>query len=132
MATMKQNKASVKKGDVTVKRFYRMGEVADLTGLEPHVLRFWESEFAVLNPKKNRSGHRSYTRSDIDTILTIKRLVHEEGFTIAGAQKKLGEGGGNEKQPEPDTLRMQAREEIAAIREILENVMNMLDHPPSF
>jgi len=126
---MKNNTSGEDRGD---KRFYRMGEVADITGLEPHVLRFWESEFAALSPRKNRSGHRSYTRADIDTILKIKRLVQEEGFTLAGAQRKLEGSAENEAPPEPDLVRMQAMTELAAIREILQNVMNMLDRPPSF
>ncbi len=68
---------------------YRIGEVAALTELEPYVLRYWESEFPALRPAKSLSGQRLYRRRDIETILTIKRLLYQEGFTIAGARKRL-------------------------------------------
>ncbi len=79
---------------------YRIGEVATLTELEPYVLRYWESEFPALRPAKSLSGQRLYRRRDIETILTIKRLLYDEGFTIAGAKKRLGDtrhlrGGGH-------------------------------------
>lgn len=62
-----------------------------LTELEPYVLRYWESEFPALRPAKSLSGQRLYRRRDIETILTIKRLLYDEGFTIAGAKKRLGD-----------------------------------------
>ncbi len=79
---------------------YRIGEVAMLTELEPYVLRYWESEFPALRPAKSLSGQRLYRRRDVETILTIKRLLYDEGFTIAGAKKRLGDarhlrGGGH-------------------------------------
>jgi DNA-binding transcriptional MerR regulator len=63
--------------------------VAELTNVKPHVLRYWETEFKALRPKKNRAGNRTYRSSDIDLIRTIKKLLYEEGFTIAGAKKRL-------------------------------------------
>ena len=71
------------------KTYYSIREVCTETGLEPHVLRYWESEFSVLRPKKNRAGNRAYRTKDIEIILSIKYLLYEELYTIPGAKKKL-------------------------------------------
>ena len=69
--------------------YYRIGEVSRITGLKPHVLRYWESEFKVIKPHKGGSLQRLYRRKDLELILKIKKLLYEEGFTIAGAKKKI-------------------------------------------
>jgi DNA-binding transcriptional MerR regulator len=69
--------------------YYRIGEVSQITGLKPHVLRYWESEFRVIKPYKAGSSQRLYRKKDLDLILKIKELLYEEGFTIAGAKKKI-------------------------------------------
>ena len=71
------------------KLYYSISEICKLTGLEPHVLRFWESEFPQLRPKKNRGGVRAYRQKDIQIIRFIKFLLYEERYTISGAKKKL-------------------------------------------
>jgi DNA-binding transcriptional MerR regulator len=71
------------------KIFHKIGEVCELTKTEPYVLRYWESEFPFLAPEKNRAGQRIYTDEDIDTVLAIKRLLYEEGYTTAGARRRL-------------------------------------------
>jgi DNA-binding transcriptional MerR regulator len=71
------------------KLFFKIGEVCEITDTQPYVLRYWESEFAALAPAKNSSGQRIYRRRDIETVLRIKQLLYEEGFTIAGAKKRL-------------------------------------------
>jgi DNA-binding transcriptional MerR regulator len=71
------------------KTYYSISEVCAKTGLEPHVLRYWETEFQQLRPKKNRAGNRAYRDKDIDIILYIKYLLYEEQYTIPGAKKKL-------------------------------------------
>jgi DNA-binding transcriptional MerR regulator len=86
-------------------RYYRIGEVSRLTALKPFVLRYWETEFPMLEPVKSASGHRLYRQEDVDLVLKIKRLLYDEGFTIAGARRhlrelasgghELGEGGGH-------------------------------------
>jgi DNA-binding transcriptional MerR regulator len=82
------------------KLYYSISEVSRITGLEQHVLRYWESQFAELNPAKNRAGNRIYTNKDISLIFEIKRLVREEGFTIEGAKKVLtAKSNGNSDQP---------------------------------
>ena len=71
------------------KLFFKIGEVCEITDTQPYVLRYWESEFSALAPAKNSSGQRIYRRRDIETVLRIKQLLYDEGFTIAGAKKKL-------------------------------------------
>jgi DNA-binding transcriptional MerR regulator len=71
------------------KTYYSIREVCEKTSLEPHVLRYWESEFPVLRPKKNRAGNRAYREKDIEIVHTIKHLLYEEQYTIPGAKKKL-------------------------------------------
>lgn len=78
------------------KLFFKIGEVCDLVGVQAHVLRYWESEFPTLQPQKNRAGQRTYRRKDVEMALRIKELLYDEGFTIAGAKRKLtGEGRGS-------------------------------------
>ena len=77
------------------KIYYSIGEVCSQTGLESHVLRYWESEFPQLRPKKNRAGNRAYREKDIDIINQIKRLLYEEQYSIAGAKKKLADSKEN-------------------------------------
>src|SRR5271163_4565668 len=71
------------------KDLFRIGEVSRLTSTKPFVLRFWETEFPMLQPVKSPKGHRLYRREDIETVFTIKRLLYDEGFTIAGARRHL-------------------------------------------
>jgi DNA-binding transcriptional MerR regulator len=82
------------------KIFFKIGEVCELVGVQAHVLRYWETEFSMLAPQKNRSGQRTYRRRDVEIALRIKELLYDEKFTIAGAKKKLAEeirGGGRAK-----------------------------------
>ena len=78
------------------KLFYRIGEVSRLTGLEPYVLRYWESEFPQLKPDKGRSGQRLYKKKDVDNIFHIKQLLYKDGYTIAGARRKLNGKAGRD------------------------------------
>jgi DNA-binding transcriptional MerR regulator len=71
------------------KLFFKIGEVCEITDTQPYVLRYWESEFPALAPAKNSSGQRIYRRRDIETVVRIKQLLYDEGFTIAGAKKRL-------------------------------------------
>jgi DNA-binding transcriptional MerR regulator len=75
------------------KLFFKIGEVCELVGVQAHVLRYWESEFPMLQPQKNRAGQRTYRRKDVEMALRIKALLYDEGFTIAGAKKKLQSEG---------------------------------------
>ncbi|MGA2300185.1 MAG: MerR family transcriptional regulator [Candidatus Acidiferrum sp.] len=77
-------------------RLYRIGEVSRIADLKPFVLRYWETEFPMLQPVKSPRGHRLYRQDDVDLVLRIKRLLYDEGFTIAGARRHLRESAGNE------------------------------------
>jgi DNA-binding transcriptional MerR regulator len=75
--------------DIPDKLYFRIGEVARLAGIKPYVLRFWETEFPALGPKKSGTGHRLYRRKDVELVLEIKRLLYEKRYTIEGARKSL-------------------------------------------
>jgi DNA-binding transcriptional MerR regulator len=74
------------------KLFYKIGEVSKITGVESYVLRYWETEFPFLKPRKNKSGQRVYTKKDLDLILHLKKMLYQDRYTIEGARKKLSEG----------------------------------------
>ena len=78
----------------TERGLYRIGEVSRIADLKPFVLRYWETEFPMLEPVKSSSGHRLYRQEDVDLVLKIKRLLYDEGFTIAGARRHLRDPGG--------------------------------------
>jgi DNA-binding transcriptional MerR regulator len=107
------------------KLFFKIGEVCEITDTQPYVLRYWESEFPALAPAKNSSGQRIYRRRDIETVLRIKQLLYEEGFTIAGAKKRLeSELSGRPEtpqQPGPDDDRSRA-----ALRQVKEQLREIL------
>ncbi len=79
----------------TEKLYYSISEVAEMTGLEAHVLRFWEKEFPQLRPKKNRSGNRIYQAKDIEIISAIKKLLYDDGYTIQGARNMIKKNSDN-------------------------------------
>src|SRR5437667_9829636 len=89
--------------EIPDKLYFRIGEVASLTGVKQYVLRFWESEFPGLGPKKSGKGHRLYRRKDVETVLEIKRLLYDKRFTIEGARKWL------EQRPKPMVVPKAAR-----------------------
>src|SRR6266704_5777985 len=81
--------AGVNPQEIPDKLYFRIGEVARLVGIKPYVLRFWETEFPTLGPKKSGTGHRLYRRKEVEMVLEIKRLLYEKRFTIEGARKFL-------------------------------------------
>ncbi len=74
----------------TDKLFYKIGEVSNIADIETHVLRYWESEFSFLKPRKNNTGQRVYSRKDLELVLQIKNLLYKDKYTIAGVKKKFG------------------------------------------
>jgi len=82
--------------EIPDKLYFRIGEVARLAGIKPYVLRFWETEFPALGPKKSGTGHRLFRRKDVELVLEIKRLLYEKRFTIEGARKFLDSQGKSE------------------------------------
>ena len=119
------------------KLFFKIGEVCELTDTQPYVLRYWESEFPVLAPAKNNSGQRIYRRRDIETILRIKTLLYEEGFTIAGAKKKLelelkeqSKGAGATPAaaaPTPAVVDDSFKSEVSDIKKELLGILDLID-----
>src|SRR4030043_1663018 len=114
--------------------YYRIGEVSRITGLKPYVLRYWESEFKVIRPHKEGSLQRLYRRKDLALILKIKKLLFEEGFTIAGAKKKIRDL----ERLENKQLKLKLVENksngkdhelLSVIREELKGIQKMLEEP---
>src|SRR5919198_6245857 len=109
------------------KLFFRIGEVAELTGVPPYVLRYWESEFKLLRPRKNHAGQRVYRKQDIELVLRIKRLLYEDRLTLEGAKKRLLSESRTRTQqlelpgPDPQTL-----ETLRALRGHLETMRRIL------
>lgn len=96
------------------KLYFRIGELSGIVGVEPHVLRYWETEFRSIRPQKSAKGQRVYTRRDVETLLKVKDLLYAHRFTIAGARRKLREGG--VEPPGPDDASV---EEVSRMREAL-------------
>jgi DNA-binding transcriptional MerR regulator len=117
------------------KLFFKIGEVCEITDTQPYVLRYWESEFPALAPAKNSSGQRIYRRRDIETVLRIKQLLYEEGFTIAGAKKRLeAELAGRTDTPQPATpapaqadAEDRGRSALLEVRGQLREILTLLD-----
>jgi DNA-binding transcriptional MerR regulator len=105
------------------REFFSIGEVSDRTGVKPHVLRYWETQFAELAPVKNRAGNRLYRESDIELISLIQTLVHEERYTVEGARRRLEELRGHGDQPAPDVL---AATVLRSLRRELEEIRDLL------
>ena len=113
------------------KLYYSISEVSKITGLEQYILRYWESEFEILKPGKNRAGNRIYTNKDINLILRIKKLLRDEKYTIEGAKKILEEESGLAPVEEQTTLKPQSsqpklREELNSLKHDLEEIKQFL------
>ena len=114
--------------DVPDKLYFKIGEVARMVGVKPYVLRYWETEFSVLRPGKTRSRHRLYRRKDVETLLEIRRLLYAEGYTIAGAKRRLREGArtaGTPKVGAEGATLAEVRQELLDLCRLLER-----DPPP--
>jgi len=110
---------------------YRIGEVSRLTEIKPFVLRYWETEFPMLQPVKSPRGHRLYRRQDVEMVRKIKRLLYDEGFTIAGARRHLREqnsNGGGESGGEADgPSQMLSRKMLLDLRDTLRAFLTLLE-----
>ena len=127
---MAMTDAAVQPGspEIPDKLYFRIGEVSGILGVEPYVLRYWETEFPQLTPKKSGTGHRLYRRKDVELLLLIKRLLYEKRFTIEGARQNLQGMGRTAKEVRakqgqqslfPEDPLPDIRRELAAILEIL-------------
>ena len=108
------------------KLYYSISEVSEILQLKQYVLRYWETEFPMLHPKKNRAGNRSYRQSDIDTILKIKDLLYKQKFTIEGAREKLKAGNVNVPASDVDTLKY--RKLVKSIKKELQSLLKSLEN----
>jgi DNA-binding transcriptional MerR regulator len=97
------------------KLYFRIGEVASAVGVETHVLRYWETEFRSIRPQKSSRGQRVYSRRDVETLMKVKELLYQRGFTIAGARKQLRDGGIEPREAADPTLRGATRMRTALV-----------------
>jgi DNA-binding transcriptional MerR regulator len=102
------------------KQYFKIGEVAQIVGVEPYVLRYWETEFKSIRPEKSRSKQRLYRKRDVETALQIKRLLYDEGFRIDGAKRRLRELAGEEPSPA-------LRAMLAEVRRALDDLDKIVD-----
>lgn len=103
------------------KLYYSITEVGEMTELKPHILRYWETEFSFLRPKRNRAGNRIYRRKDIDLVQLIKSLLYVEGYTIEGAKHRIRKIKKSKKQPKVDykSFLSDIKEELIEIRTLI-------------
>jgi DNA-binding transcriptional MerR regulator len=112
------------------KLFYKIGEVSKIVGVEPYVLRYWETEFSFLKPRKNKSGQRVYIKRDVELLLDIKKLLYQERYTIEGVRKRLGLGSVDNKSKSEKKLRktevLQPRQSIEHVKKRLREILSQL------
>ena len=109
------------------KLYYKIGEVSEITGVEPYVLRYWESEFKIINPVRTNSKQRLYRKRDLELVLEVKKLLYKERFTIAGAKKKLQEIKGlKEKQMKLDLPDKRFHEVLLRVKKELQDLYGLL------
>jgi len=120
--------ASPGPGSIPDKLYFKIGEVKLITGIEPHVLRYWESEFKIIRPQRASSKQRLYRRVDVENILTIKKLLYEDGYTVPGARKLLTEKkDGKKSKPKPKVPGVKARSMLAELKSDLKQLQEMLE-----
>jgi DNA-binding transcriptional MerR regulator len=116
--------------EIPDKLYFKIGEVSDLLGVEPYVLRYWETEFGTLSPKKSGTGHRLYRRKDVELLLRIKHLLYGRKFTIEGARQSLHEEARSPKTRAVKTATVQrdlfAADPLPEIRRELEGILELL------
>ena len=110
-----------------VKLYYRIGEVAGIVGVEPHVLRYWETEFRSIRPQKSRKGQRIYSRRDVEKLLKVRDLLYTHGFTIAGARKRLRETGDEPRSQRERASAGEVRQNLMSLREEVAAMLAELD-----
>lgn len=109
------------------KLYFKIGEVSDITGIEPYVLRYWESEFKIVSPSRTKSKQRLYRKKDLELILEIKKLLYDEKFTIAGAKKRLQKTKGlKEQQMRLELPEKRYREALIRVKKELEDLHGLL------
>ena len=107
------------------KLFYKIGEVSKIADVEPYVLRYWETEFAFLKPRKNKSGQRVYVKKDLELVLHIKKLLYEERYTIEGVRKKLGTPEVTP-QPQASVVQSSSKEVLDRVKKRLREILSQV------
>ena len=111
------------------KLFYKIGEVSKIVGVEPYVLRYWETEFTFLKPRKSKSGQRVYVKKDIELLLQIKRLLYQERYTIEGVRKRLGIlSNEDEAPPKKEAAKSKAKQPTQVIEHVKKRLREILSH----
>ena len=128
MAARKKTSAKQRADEVLIpdKLYFRIGEVATLCHLPAYVLRFWESEFPQLKPVKSSTGQRMYRRKDVESVLRIKQLLYEEGFTIPGARQHLRAEIKTDRKQDPLPFPARPTTDLKYIRQGLKDILTML------
>ncbi|PIE56831.1 MAG: MerR family transcriptional regulator [Desulfobulbus propionicus] len=116
--------SAVSRAQLPDKRYFRIGEVSALIGVDTHVLRYWETEFPRVKPRRARSGQRLYQRQDVELLLRIKQLLHEEGYTISGARKLLSATPKNKQPPAP--AKMFTPGQLTEMKKELQGILGLL------
>ena len=106
--------------------YYSISEVSDMIGVKPHVLRYWETQFKMLRPKKGRGGARMYRKRDVEVLFEVKQLLYDHRFTIAGARRKLLDDRATKEQIELTFARTDREEMLRALRRDLEGLLSLL------
>ena len=113
-------------GSIPDKLYFRIGEVKKITGVEPNVLRYWESEFKIIRPQRTTSKQRLYRRVDVENILTIKKLLYEDGYTVPGARKFLTANKGKKVKPAKTAAKQKTAREVRPSTVSSEKTRSML------
>jgi DNA-binding transcriptional MerR regulator len=108
------------------KLYFRIGEVSRLCGLPSYVLRFWETEFSQLKPSKSGTGQRMYRKIDVENVLRVKKLLYDQGFTIAGARQQLRAEVKRKQSPLPFAVPATGRAELKQVRQGLREILGIL------
>ncbi len=123
---MEPSRRKVDLPPIPAKRYFTIGEVSDLCGVKPHVLRYWEQEFTQLKPVKRRGNRRYYQHHEVLLIRRIRELLYEQGFTINGARNRLDEGLGSPAPKSAKAASQSAATDLAAIRREIKAVLDLL------
>ena len=106
--------------DIPDKQYFKIGEVAEIAGVEPYVLRYWETEFRTIRPEKTRSKQRLYRRKDVEAVLAIKRLLYDEGYRIDGAKRRLRELAGEAPSASAQLLAAELKKALGELEKIVD------------
>jgi DNA-binding transcriptional MerR regulator len=113
------------------KLYFKIGEVRTLTGIEPYILRYWESEFKLIKPYRTKTNQRLYRKKDVESIIKIKKMLYEQKFTIAGAKKKIKETPEQSQRNQPSLgfINPECVDTLKTTRNELKEIVSLLEKP---